>query len=748
MSNDRTFAPTSELALPIMGAMPALGVTLVGGGVDIAVVAPRATDIEFCIFSSYEPDAAERRIRLRGPVEGIFSGHVSDIGPGTAYGFRAWGPWEPENAMVYNPNKLLLDPYARAITGKVELCPAIHAHQTDDELYPLQPMRPNPTDSAPYTVRGVITGPSFEVARRPHTSWRDTVIYESHVRGLTENLEGVPAHLRGTYAGVAHPATISYLKKLGITALELLPINAKFDEPFLAERGLTNYWGYSPLSYFAPEPSLATKQSQHSGPGAVVDEVRGMMSILHEAGIEVILDVVYNHTGEGGPGGQSLSWRGLDEAEYYLYDPEGKFADVTGCGNSLDAGSTRVQQMILDSLRYWVSDMGVDGFRFDLATTIGRFGTQFTPDHPILSAIATDPILCQVKMIAEPWDVGENGWQTGNFKRPFSTWNDSFRDSLRTFWISDAKAQAERSSRGSSPRDLATRLSGSPDLYYRADPAQNVGTRASVNFICAHDGFTLADLVSFNDKHNEANLENNRDGSDHNLSWNHGLEAPISLPWGDIRESSNGGSQVISLMEDRLKTIRNLLGTLFVSAGTPMLVAGDEFGRTQQGNNNAYCQDNEISWLNWNLAPWQRELQETVTHLISLRKRYPAMRPDYFLTGTQYGDDSIPDQSWFDRSGKPMSERAWHDPAGRAFQMLRSGLPSTSNDVLVCFNGLDEAIPFSLADGRGTFWRKVWDSALSKPHPLVALDNEVPEVEEPGTKVDLPALSMQIYISR
>ncbi|OFK01355.1 glycogen debranching enzyme [Actinomyces sp. HMSC06A08] len=736
------------MALPAVSNPPALGVTPVSNGVDIAVVAPHASAVEFCTFASYDPNAAETRLRLHGPHEGVFSGHVAGIGPGTAYGFRAWGPWEPEKAMVYNPNKLLLDPYAKAITGKIELNSAVHAHQTDAELYPLQPLRPNPENSAPYTVRGVITGPSFEVAARPATKWEDTVIYEAHVRGLTENLPGVPAHLRGTYAGLAHPATIGYLKKLGITALELLPINAKFDEPFLAERGLTNYWGYSPLSYFAPEPSLATAASREAGPGAVVDEVRGMISILHEAGIEVILDVVYNHTCEGGLGGQSLSLRGLDEAEYYLFEHGDKFSDVTGCGNSLDASSSRVQQLILDSLRYWVSQMGVDGFRFDLAVTIGRFGPHFSPTHPILAALATDPVLAGIKMIAEPWDVGYGGWQTGNFLRPFSTWNDRFRDCVRTFWVADAGAQASRTSRGSAPHDLATRLSGSADLYYRDNPAQNLGTRASVNFICAHDGFTLADLVSFNQKHNEANLEENRDGTENNLSWNHGLEAPISLPTADIRASSNGGSQVIALMEDRLKTMRNLLGTLFVSAGTPMLVAGDEFGRTQKGNNNAYCQDNEISWLNWDLASWQQELQETVTHLISLRKRYPAMRPASFLTGSNLEGDPIADLAWYDHQALAMTEHTWHDPAGRAFQMLRSGRPYNSNDVLVCFNGLDQDITFTLPNGRGSFWRLMWDSTVSKPRSLVDLDNEVPEVESPSAKTVLASLSMQIYISR
>ncbi|MDO4665755.1 MAG: glycogen debranching protein GlgX [Actinomycetaceae bacterium] len=705
--------PNSEFAQELRVPPLRLGVHPVAGGLQIAVCAPNASALEFCVFDSDAPHAGETRYQLHRSQGGVFSGQIFGLGIGTVYGLRAYGPWDPENGHVFNPQKLLLDPYARGVTGKIELVPQIHGHETDADMYPVYPLRPDTADSAPHTVRAVVTNTPFAVAGRPQIPWNETVIYEAHVRGLTENFEDVPGSLRGTYAGVAHPATVEYIKSLGITTLELLPIHAKFDEAFLLERGLTNYWGYSTLGFFAPEPSLATAHARRAGPQAVLDEVRGMVSILHQAGIEVILDVVYNHTCEGGVVGQYLSLRGLDSREYYMHVPgdPGKFYDVTGCGNSLDFSRPRVRQLALDSLRYWAGEVGVDGFRFDLAVTLGRFHQDFSPTHPMLDAIATDPLLANLKIIAEPWDIGENGWQTGGFARPFSTWNDRYRDSVRAFWVSDARAQFNRSNRGNNPQQLATRLSGSVDLYGRSDASQNQGTRASINFVTAHDGFTLADLVSYNDKHNEDNLEENRDGTNNNLSWNHGYEGWLTPTDPDFA-CLPGADDILS---ERTKTMRNIFGTLLVSAGIPMIVAGDEFGRTQNGNNNAYCQDNETSWLDWNLAPWQRHLQDTVRYLLQLRKAHPVMRPQGFAKGLPTRGDTLADLSWYDRKGHPLSGRTWVEPVNRALQMLRSGKPSGDQDLLVVINGTSESVLMKLASGRHSRWELTWDSTWENP---------------------------------
>lgn len=720
-----------------------LGVYPVENGVDVAVVAPHAQAVEVCFFNSGDPTATEYRYQLRGPVDGIWHGHVFSVTPGTFYGFRAWGEWAPEQGLFYNPYKLLLDPYAKAIHGQVELCSQTHAHRCDSDLYPLEPMQLDPTNSAPYTVRGVVSGPSFPLTPGPRIPWNETVIYEAHVRGFTMSLPGIPEHLRGTYAGLAHPASINYLKNLGVTTLELLPIHAKSSEAFLAERGLTNYWGYSTLSYFAPEPSYATAQARSIGPLAVLDEVRGMVSLLHQAGIEVILDVVYNHTCEGSRSGQTLSWRGLDNSMYYRLEPDNAQVnrDFTGCGNTLDMSHPRVRQMVLDSMRYWAGEVGVDGFRFDLAVSLGRMRDDFTQDHPFFQACLDDPILASKKMIAEPWDIGPNGWRTSDFPLPFSSWNDRYRDSMRSFWLDDARSQSRGESRGKGAYELASRLSGSQDLFGHGDLIAPRTPRCSVNFITAHDGFTLADLTCYDHKHNEANLEDNRDGNNHNLSWNHGAEGRAygSEKDGDILPASIGFLQDLQIMRGR--SIRNLFTSLLVSSGTPMLVAGDEFGRSQYGNNNAYCQDNEISWLDWDWHDWQKELHECVCYLLELRRKYQVFRPDKYLSGQSIGEDVLPDLSWYDRNGLPMEDRSWHDPYSRLFQMLRSGKPYHEPDLLMVCNGILEDIEVKLAPGRGNKYRLVWDSAWLTP------DRENMLMYQGGDKVNLSELSIQIYLT-
>lgn len=696
-----------------------LGAHLEGDGVDIVVASVHATAVEVCFFDSHEPDANETRYRLYGPRDGLWHGHIPGIHTGTAYGLRVWGPWDPDNGHRFNPNKLLLDPYARAITGDIELCAAIHAHNTDEHLYPVYPLTPNTEDSAPYTVRGVIPGPSFGIAPRPRIPWNDTIIYEAHVRGLTEQLEGVPSHLRGTYAGLAHPVTVNYLKELGITAIELLPIHAKMDEAFLTDRGLTNYWGYSTLSYFAPEPSYATKTAQHTGPLAVLDEFRGMVSILHQAGIEVILDVVFNHTCEGSVAGQCLSLRGLDSRSYYRLNPQTGYKDMdfTGCGNTLDFSNPRVIQLTLDSLRYWVEEMGIDGFRYDLGVTLGRMKPDFTPEHPFFVACLQDPVLKDVKHIAEPWDMGPDGWRTGGFPIPFAQWNDRFRDAIRRFWLVDAANQSKGLSRGSGPNELATRMSGSEDVLSGESAPGNKRPYAVVNMVTAHDGFTMADLVSYDHKHNTDNLEDNRDGTNHNLSWNHGAEGLTGV---EDRHLSNPYSPrenpfLEELMPARVRSIRNMMAMMFVSAGTPMITAGDEIGRTQYGNNNAYCQDNEISWVDWDLENWQRDLHASVQHLIALRKKHRVLRPNRFLSGNCYPGDVIPELSWYNRVGAPLNVHNWHDPVNRTLQMERSGYSFDDVDLLVVINGNLKQQDVRLAPGRGLPWNLVWDSTWDRP---------------------------------
>lgn len=714
------FTPTGEVATEPKLDLFRLGAHPTDSGVAFSVYARGATQVELCLLSAPDENGhytQERRIQLRDSFRGIWHANVRGIRPGQVYGYRCYGPWDPDAGLFYNPQKILLDPYAKAITKTPRLAPSLYAHQVDAALKPAtRELQPDPLDSVDDMSLGVVVNTnSFPVADKPRTSWRSTVIYEAHVRGLTRTLPGIPPDLQGTYAGLANPVTIDYLKDLGVTAIELLPIHAKFPEPFLAERGLTNYWGYSTLSYFAPEPSYATEYAQNSGPQAVLDEVRGMVSLLHQAGIEVILDVVYNHTAEGGTLGPSLSLRGLDPQRYYVWNHQypNQMVDFTGCGNTVDYTSTEAVGLLLDSLRYWSGEVGIDGFRFDLGVTLGRNREQYAIRHPSFVAMATDPVLAGCKLIAEPWDMGPNGWQTGNFPSPFADWNDRYRDGIRGFWLTDGASQFHgRHAHG--PHELATRISGSADLYGSNLPEYDRGPGASINFIAAHDGFTMADLVTYNHKHNEANAEDNRDGTNNNNSWNHEYEGHVLR---GLQYSSDPEviEQVVTVAPLRLRNLRNLWGTLAISAGTPMILAGDEFGNTQQGNNNAYCIDGPLSWLDWKWLPWQKALNETVRYLLTLRADHPVMRPDAFASGTAYKGDKLADLSWYDREGVPLTPAGWHDSSNRVIQMLRSGAPWNDVDLLVMINGTLEQVEVNPPPARSRVFRLVWDSTWPNP---------------------------------
>ncbi|UFU02099.1 glycogen debranching protein GlgX [Ruania suaedae] len=669
------------------------GVHLCAEGVEVLVHAPRATAVDLCLLEA-NPDGTwqERRVRLHRARWGRWAGVVPGVRAGQAYGLRVHGPWEPSHGLWHNPDKLLLDPYARGVIGHVPL--------------------------------GVVLDDAADdAAHHPRTPWETTVVYEAHVRGLTQRLPGVPEHLRGTYAGLAHPETVAYLKDLGVTAVELLPIHAKVSEPALTQRGMSNYWGYNTLSFFAPEPSYATAAAQEAGPAAVLAEVKGMVSLLHEAGLEVILDVVYNHTCESGLDGPLVSWRGLDGAGYYLHEGIGhtRYLDVTGTGNSLDFRSPAVVRMALDSLRYWSQEVGVDGFRFDLAVTLGRRRERFEADHPFLVALGADPELARLKLIAEPWDIGPDGWRTGQFPAPMAEWNDRFRDAIRTFWIADAAAAVHGHS-GNDLRDVATRLAGSADMFSHHPAPDGRGPVASINYVTAHDGFTLADLVAYDHKHNEANGEENRDGSDHNISWNHGVE---------------GVTDDAEILAHRRRTMRNVLGTLLLASGTPMLTAGDELGRTQHGNNNAYCLDDESVWVDWDLAPWQEELLATTRHLLTLRREHPALRPGRF----ERPDPVHPGLAWYDEHGASMSVERWHDVHRRVLQMYRRPqLPEVGRDALVVINGAANPVRVTLTSAGGEEFTLVWDSAQETPPGEC-------ERADAGTTVTVPELSMRVYLS-
>jgi isoamylase len=730
---------TSHAATPSYRPTPPLGVHLAGDGVDVAVLAGRATAVDLCLLD--RDDAAplgwrERRVPLEGPVHGVWYAHVPGVHAGQHYGFRTHGDWDPARGLRHNPAKLLVDPYARGLVGTLGYGPDTYGYVTDEDGAGPHDGAPDPRDSVRSVPHGVVVDTTYRGERiaGPGVAWESTVVYEAHVRGLTKSLPGVPEELRGTYAGLAHPATIDHLLSLGVTALELLPVHAFASEPHLVDKGLTNYWGYNTLGFFAPHAPYATAEAQAAGPGAVLAEVTGAVQLLHAAGLEVLLDVVYNHTCEGGDGGQHVSWRGLDTG-YYLHDGgiPARFADVTGCGNSLDFRRPRVVQMALDSLRYWVTQVGVDGFRFDLAVTLGRTANGFDPDHPFLVGLATDPVLRDVKLIAEPWDVGPGGWRTGSFPAPMGEWNDRFRNAARTFWLTDP-SQASHGRPGHGVAELATRLAGSVDLFGDGDPPLTRGPVASVNYVTAHDGFTLADLVAYDHKHNEANGEHGRDGTDDNRSWNHGVEGPV-------RADSPG----VDILPLRRRSIRNLLGTLLLSAGTPMITAGDEIGRTQGGNNNAYCQDGPVSWVSWELSEWRRDLLSTARYLLLLRRENAALHAPAFFRGRPVVEGGRPDLAWFAADGGPLDHGAWHDPAVRTLQMLREVPGSTA---LLVLNGSLDPLPIVLADDRPTRWELAWDSAWEHPGEQSSAAIGGGLHPDAGDTVVLEPLSLRLYLER
>jgi isoamylase len=627
---------------------PPLGVRLHAEGADVAVYAGHADAVDLCLRAA---GGDYRRVRLTHQVHGVHFARVPDVRAGDVYGLRAYGPWRPQEGHRYNPAKLLVDPYARALTGSLTWRPEVFGHVVGDDLTGDVTVRDD-RDSAAFVPHGVVVDERFDWGddRRPAVPWSRTVVYEAHVRGLTRRLPEVPEALRGTYAGLAHPATIEHLVSLGVTTVELLPVHALVSEPALVRRGLTNYWGYNTLGYFAPHPAYASAKEPH----AVLREFKGMVRLLHEAGLEVVLDVVYNHTCEQSVAGATLSWRGLDQAAYYRLDGAGRDVDMTGCGNTLDFSHPRVVQLTLDSLRYWARECHVDGFRFDLATTLARTRDgRFDPDHPFLVALRTDPLLSRLKLVAEPWDVGPDGWRTGQFPPPLGEWNDRYRDAVRTFWLADP-ARRLRGERGHGVREAATRLAGSQDLFGQGAR----GPLSSVNYVASHDGFTLADLTAYDRKHNESNGEGNRDGHDDGRSWNHGVEGPAD-------DGAVEGS--------RHRSVRNLLGTLLLSTGVPMLTAGDEMGRTQGGNNNAYCHDDPTGWVDWDLAPWQRDLLETTRHLLRLRRELPALRSRSFFAGQPLHEDGTADLAWFDAAGQLMTGEAWADAGRDVLQMFVHG---------------------------------------------------------------------------
>jgi len=718
-----------------------LGVHVTDAGVDVAVLAPHATAVELCLLDGPLDAPTERRVPLSGPRLGLWTASVPGVRAGQRYGLRAHGPWEPAYGLRYNPAKLLVDPYARGLVGELGYGPQTYGHVVGDDLTgdPYGPR--DERDSAGHVPHGVVVdtralpGPD-PAANRPWTPWSRTVVYEAHTKGLTRLHPDVPDELRGTYAGLAHPAVIDHLLGLGVTAVELLPIHAFTSEPHLVAKGLTNYWGYSTLGFFAPHAAYATAAARAAGAAAVLDELRATVHALHEAGLEVLLDVVYNHTCEGGLPGQHVSWRGLDNAYYYAHDGAvpATLVDVTGTGNSLDFRRSGVVATTLDSLRYWSQVVGVDGFRFDLAVTLGRGTDGFRPDHATLVAAATDPQLAGLKLIAEPWDVGPGGWRTGQFPAPFAEWNDRFRNAVRSFWLADP-GRAAHGLPGDRVRDLATRLSGSVDLFGGGTPPLVRGPRASVNYVTAHDGFTMADLVAYDHKHNTDNGEQNRDGSDDNRSWNHGVEGPVQPD-----------SPAAAIAPLRRRSIRNLFATLVLSAGTPMITAGDEMGRTQRGNNNAYCQDNDISWVHWDLSPWRTSQLATARHLLALRRDHPALRTETFYSGRPRTPGGLPDLGWYGADGAPFDHARWHDASIRTFQMLRVAPSPDDDQVLLVVNGALEAIDVRLVDADDVPWTLAWDSVWEHPSEVSTAAITGGLHRGVGSVTTIEPLSMRVYV--
>jgi glycogen operon protein len=671
-----------------------LGATWDGSGVNFAIFSEHATKVELCLFDHPTDKSESHRIEMKEQTDLVWHVYLPDVVPGQIYGYRVHGPYEPQHGHRFNHHKILLDPYAKAIAREPVWCDELFGYRIGDKDEDLSFDDRDNMANAPLAMV-IDSAFTWENDRPPRTPWHKTLIYELHVKGFTKMHPEVPEKLRGTYAGLASEAAIDHLKSLGVTAVELLPVHQHLDERHLVDRGLCNYWGYNTLGFFAPD----TRYVSPHLPQNPVDQFKMAVRTLHSAGIEVILDVVYNHTAEGNQLGPTLSLRGIDNASYYRLSGENPryYMDFTGCGNTLSMRHPRVLQLIMDSLRYWVLEMHVDGFRFDLASALARELYEVNKLSAFFEIIHQDPILSQVKLVAEPWDVGDGGYQVGNFPVLWSEWNGRYRDSIRSFWKGD----------GGQLSEFATRLSGSSDLYELS------GRRpyASVNFITCHDGFTMQDLVSYNDKHNEANGEENRDGSSHNLSWNCGVEGPTDDP-------------EIKALRARQK--RNLMATLLLSQGVAMILAGDELGHTSQGNNNTYCQDNELSWLNWELNAEQQEFLEFVRGVARMWREQPVFQRRNFFVGRDIRPADIKDISWLEPDGEEMTDENWNAGYVRCFGVRLAGdligdvdergLPIVGDTLLLLLNAHYEPIPFMLPKTRhGTMWTLLFDTANLQP---------------------------------
>ena len=665
-----------------------LGATYDGTGTNFALFSEVADHVELCLF---DESGTETRVGLEEVDGFVHHGFLPGIGPGQRYGYRVHGPWDPEQGLRCNPQKLLIDPYAKAVQGQPDWDPSLFAYEMGS------PEEPNDDDSAGHVPFSLVVDPYFDWAddRLPRHPYHETIVYEAHVRGLTMTHPDVPEELRGTYAALAHPAILEHLTRLGVTAIELLPVHQFVTDHYLVEKDLTNYWGYNTIGFFAPHDAYA------SHPGRQVQEFKGMVRELHAAGIEVILDVVYNHTAEGNHLGPTLSMRGIDNQAYYrlVEDDPQHYMDYTGTGNSLNVRHPSPLQLIMDSLRYWVTEMHVDGFRFDLAATLAREFYDVDKLATFFELVQQDPVVSQVKLIAEPWDVGPGGYQVGNFPPLWTEWNGLYRDTVRDFWRGEPATLGE----------FASRISGSSDLY------QDTGRRpyASINFVTAHDGFTLDDLVSYEQKHNEANGEDGRDGADDNRSWNCGVEGPTDDP------------EVLDL---RRRQRRNFLATLLLSQGVPMVLHGDELGRSQGGNNNVYCQDNETSWVDWDLDEHEHALLGFTSALAAFRTAHPVFRRRRFFQGKPVRRaDELRDIAWFTPAGKEMTDENWDDDFGRAIAVFLNGRAIDERDergervvddsFLLAFNAHHEDITFTVPDGEyASTWALVVDTATGSVH--------------------------------
>jgi len=708
-----------SLMQPVTATWPGrpfpLGATWDGRGVNFALFSEHAEKVELCLFD----DSGRReiqRIPIGERTDQVWHCYLPEARPGTLYGYRVHGPYQPDQGHRFNPHKLLLDPYARDMTGTLRWSDAHYGYTIGHKREDLSLDRRESASGMP-KCRVVDTAFSWGDDRRPNVPWHDTVIYELHVGGYTRLHPQVPPPLRGTFAGLSCPAIIDHLCGLGVTSVELMPVHAFVDDRRLVEQGMRNYWGYNTIGFFAPEKRYCASGG--------ISEFKTMVKTLHAAGLEVILDVVYNHTAEGNHCGATLCFRGIDNAAYYRLNPESPryYVDFTGCGNTLNMQHPRVLQLIMDSLRYWVNEMHVDGFRFDLAAALARELHEVDRLGAFFDILRQDPVLSQVKLIAEPWDLGEGGYQVGNFPVGWAEWNDQYRDTMRAYWKGD----------GGLIGDFARRLTGSSDLYGR----NGRSPCASINFIAAHDGFTLNDLVSYNDKHNEANGEENRDGHNNNLSWNCGVEGPTDDP-------------LILDLRERQK--RNLLATLFLSQGVPMLLAGDEISRSQHGNNNAYCQDNELAWLNWQLGPAQQQLLKFTTHMIELRRQHPIFRRRDFFQGRPLHGGAVKDIVWLKPDGIEMTTEEWTKDFARCLGVYLSGdaleetdahgRPIVDESFLMLFNAHHDAVPFMLPEFvPGASWLARIDTSFSDAVP--ELETVTPRTEYPLQGRSLVLLQQQ-----